>query len=98
MKINPELIQKLLNSHEWLEAAKVFDEMRLKWTASLRNFSTSTSMEQIALDRVKWTAMITGVQTFVIELNRIADEFQELEQQRKESKNARPANSRQARR
>jgi hypothetical protein len=84
-KVNPELLQKLLESKEWSEAADVFEQLRKKWLGQLIRFSTSQSLESIGIERVKWTAMIAGVETFASELNRIVDEWKEEEIKRKDS-------------
>ena len=54
----------LRETREWESVANLFELCRKKWKNNLVQFATSGTIEQIAIERIKWTAMVNGIETF----------------------------------
>ena len=80
-----EDLRTLFQSREWKAFADMCEALKDKWSSNLVQFEQGFTIEQIAIERVKWVSMIHGVEVLFVEMNRILDELRTVEKERKES-------------
>lgn len=62
-------LKLLFNSKEWESLAELAEELRKVWTYNQNKFSLGASIEVIAIERVKWASMISGLDQLFVEIN-----------------------------
>jgi hypothetical protein len=75
---------------EWIELAEMCDDLRKKWTGNLTKFSIGQTLETIALERVKWTSMVEGLERIFIEMNECMEFVNQKNKEEEDARRAKP--------
>ena len=81
-----EDLRTLFNYPEWKTFAALIGALTEKFKSNLLNFDNGFSIEQIAIERVKWTSYIAGMQAILIEMNAEIDALNKLEKEKKDAR------------
>jgi len=81
-----EDLRTLFNYPEWKTFAHMSQALMEKWKSNLIHYEAGFTIEMIALERVKWTAMIEGVQVLFVELNRVVEELKKIEKEKESAR------------
>jgi len=77
-----EALEAIKEREEWASFGELALKCIEKWRGNLSIFSFSEdSIEKIALERVKWTSMVAGVETLFLQMDELV---KELKQRRKD--------------
>jgi len=77
----------LFRRPEWKVFAEFCEELRRKWSGNLVKFSLGSSVEHIAVERIRFTSMIEGVEQVFIQMNGMMEEAREYEKKTEKQKN-----------
>jgi len=72
---DPARLLQLYESPDWPVFADLMTACCEQWRNNLARFSLGSTIEQLALERVKWTAMIHGVEQVCVELQRLLTDY-----------------------
>ncbi len=72
-------LSRLFAVKEWRAVANIAERLMNKWTSN-QNVISSKSIEEIALERVRWASMKAGVEQLFYEINESIEAYKKFEE------------------